>query len=80
MNGYELDYDKNCIIKYGNFEGYIGDYKDMGKGNVNVYEKPKVRTLEKQDKSSGMVSFPVIVFILSALLLIGSVILLFLVD
>lgn len=79
-NGYELDFVKNCIIRHGNFEGYIGDYKEMGKSNSNVYEKHKVRKLEKKDNNAAFISFPVIIFILSSLLLIGSAILLFIVD
>lgn len=79
-NGYELDFENNCIVRNGKFEGYVGNYNEMDKANSNVYEKPKVRTLEKDDKSSGLISFPVIIFILSTLLLIGSATLLFLVG
>lgn len=80
FNGYELDLDKNCVVRHGNFEGYVSDYKEIGKSNSNVYVKPKVRTLEKQDKNAAFVSFPVIIFVLSFLLLVGSAILLFVVD
>ena len=80
--GYSVDYNDNTLLKDGNKIGSIGDYKDMGREQSNVYEKPKVRTLEKkeQEKSAAFVSLPVIIFILSALLLIISSVLLFIVD
>lgn len=77
-NGYSIDFDNNCLVKNGQTIGSIGDYKDMGKSMVDSYTKPKVRVLEKQeDKSAAFVSLPVIMFILSALLLVTSIILLF---
>lgn len=79
---YGIDYNDNVLLKNGEKIGYIGDYKDMGQAQSNAHAKPVVRTLKKPelDKNAGMVSLPVIIFILSALLLIGSAILLFVVD
>lgn len=54
--------------------------------NDNVYSKPKVKTLSKPsmssygEKRSGFVSFPVIIFVFSFILLVVSAVLLFVVD
>jgi len=84
QDGLSIDYNNNTLMKNGQSMGYVGDYKDMGKSNNR--SKPNVRTLKKppvkdtQNKSAAFVSFPVIMFILSGLLLIGSVVLLFVLD
>ncbi|MBQ8682051.1 MAG: hypothetical protein IJ509_03990 [Bacilli bacterium] len=82
QEGYMINYEDNILTKNGQVLGYISDYKDMGKNNSNIYSKPNVRTLKKKEeyKSAAFISLPVIMFILSALLLIGSVILLFVLD
>jgi hypothetical protein len=78
---YGIDYDTNSITKNGKIAGSIGDYKDMGK--ADTYNKSNVRVLRKlpdDNKSAAFISFPVIMFVLSTLLLIGSVLLLFVLD
>lgn len=84
MDGYLPDYSNNTLLKNGQVVGYIGDYKDLGKKQENVYSKPKVRVYKKEsfssEKSAAFISLPVIVFVLSALLLITSIILLFVVE
>ena len=83
QDGYIINYDDNTLVKDGQTVGYIGDYNDMGKVNSNTYSKPytKVKKPEPNfNKSNGFVSLPVIIFVISALLLIGSVILLFVLD
>ena len=83
QEGYRINYNDNTLLKDGVVMGYIGDYKDIGKSKDNVYSKPKVRTLEKpkySNKNAAFVSLPVIIFIISALLLIVSGILLFVLD
>ena len=78
---YDIDYDTNSITKNGKIAGSIGDYKDMGK--ADTYNKSNVRVLRKlpdDNKSAAFISFPVIMFVLSTLLLIGSVLLLFVLD
>lgn len=55
-------------------------------GSSNVYSKPKVRTLSKPSMSSsgmkraGFISFPVVIFVFSFILLVVSAVLLFVVD
>lgn len=83
QEGYRINYNDNTLLKDGVVMGYIGDYKDIGKSKDNIYSKPKVRTLEKpkySNKNAAFVSLPVIIFIISALLLIVSGILLFVLD
>lgn len=83
QDGYMPNYNDNTLLKDGQVIGVIGDYKNMGRGNSNVYVKPQVRTLKKpgiQEDRAAFVSFPVILFVLSAMLLIVSGILLFIVD
>ena len=54
----------------------------MGRGNDNVYSKPNVRVLKKDmdNKSSGFAALPVIMFVLSALLFVGALIFLFVLE
>ena len=85
QEGLLIDYTNNTLVKNGQTMGYVGDYNDMGKGNQNNKNKQNVRTLKKpqensQNKSAAFVSLPVIMFVLSAMLLIGSIILLFVLD
>lgn len=83
---YMPNYEDNTILKSVGGEmqvvGYIGDSHDKQRGNSNSYSKPKVYTKKKPDseKSAAFVSLPVIIFILSAILLIVSAFLLFIVD
>ena len=85
QEGLLIDYTNNTLVKNGQTMGYVGDYNDMGKGNQNNKNKSNVKTLKKpqensQYKSAAFVSLPVIMFVLSAMLLIGSIILLFVLD
>lgn len=92
VDGYMPDYSNNTILKNGQVIGYIGDYKDLGKGEqdlyskLDTYSKPKVKVYKKEEyhspenKSAAFVRLPVIIFILSALLLIASIVLLFVVE
>ena len=84
VDGYMPDYSNNTLLKNGQLIGYIGDYKDLGKNQQNVYNKPKVKTFKKEtfhsEKSAAFIRLPVIIFVLSALLLIASIILLFVVE
>lgn len=80
-DGYRVNSEDNSLLRYDNFVGYIGNYKDMGKSISK--DRAKVKRLvksEENEKSAAFVSFPVVMFILSALLLIGSVLLLFVLD
>jgi len=83
-DGYMPNYQDNTIMKDGQVVGYIGDFKEMGRSSQSMTYKPNVRTLKKPErnfsssgKDRGFVSLPVIVFIISALLLIASAVLLF---
>lgn len=79
QNGLIIDYNNNTLMMNGKMMGNIGDYKDMGKGKT--VEKKNTRVLKKdENKSVGFVSLPVVMFVLSAMLLIGSVILLFVLE
>lgn len=84
QNGYMPNYQDNTLLKDGQVVGVIGDYKSMNHTKDNVYVKPAVRTLTKPGleptKKAGFISFPVILFIFSALLLVGSAVLLFVMD
>lgn len=77
--GYGYDSVNNIIMKDGRPEAYVGDRRDLDveKGNGNVQTKPKVRTLKRNDDDRGFATLPIVMFIISALLLIGSVVLLF---
>lgn len=81
-NGYGYDAVNNVVTKDGKPQAYVGDIRDMDRGKSNTQSKPKVRTLQKKDNddNKGFATLPVIMFIISALLLIGSVILLFVLD
>lgn len=80
-DGYMISYEDNTIQKDGQVIGTIGDYKEMGKSNkANIYKPPvRTRTLTP-DKRAAFVSLPLIIFIISALLLIASAVLLFVLD
>lgn len=87
INGYVPDYNNNTILKDGKVIGYIGDYKDNNKGNelstpkVRVYKKSEYSvSSNNQNKSKAFVRLPVIIFIISLLLLIASLVLLFVVE
>ena len=55
-------------------------YKGVGSTGLVKSSGAKVRVLRPRDKSAAFVSLPVIMFVLSALLLIGSIVLLFILD
>lgn len=84
VGGYSVN-ENNNLLRYNNVIGVIGDINDMGvnktetKANVRVLKKPD-RPVYSSDnkKSAAFVSLPVIIFIISLLLLIGSGIILFL--
>lgn len=79
QNGVWIDYNTNTLVVNGKLVGYVGDYKNMGKSNEK--DKRNVRTKKKEEnKSAAFVSFPIIMFVLSAMLLIGSMILLFVLE
>ena len=83
VDGYQINYEDNSLVRYGQMVGYIGDYKDIGKSNSREKTNVRKKVLEKntdEEKSGGFVSLAVIMFILSALLLMGSVVLLFVLD
>lgn len=81
-DGYGYDAVNNVITKDGKPQAYVGDMKDMDRGKSNTQSKPKVRTLEKKNSEDnrGFATLPVIMFIISALLLVGSIILLFVLN
>ena len=81
QDGYNINYNDNTLVRNGHTVGFIGDYKDMGKSTSKSNVRKKV--LEKNNdsnKSPAFVRLPVIMFILSFLLLIGSLVLLFVLD
>lgn len=80
QNGVWVDYNTNTLVVNGKLVGYVGDYKDMGK-SLESLNKNNVRVKKKEEnKSAAFVSLPVIMFILSAMLLVGSIILLFVLE
>lgn len=95
-DGYEFHFEDNSLYKNGRKIGYIGDYKNMksngaslGNGKVLTFKNPNAGpSFSNPDhvapslpnRSAAFVSFPVIMFILSALMLIGSIMLLFILD
>ena len=86
-DGYVLE---NNMIFNSNGEkiGIMKPYEEnVEQVNSNIYSNPKVRTLKKPEREYGssnkqaaFVRLPVIIFVLSALLLIASAVLLFIVD
>lgn len=80
--GLLIDYNNNILVKNGHVMGEIVDYNDIGRNNKNEKSKPNVKVLRKKDeyKSAAFISLPVIMFILSAMLLVASVVLLFVLD
>ena len=83
-DGYRINNEDNSLWKYGEMLGYVGDYRSMGKSASMEISKQKRLILEKKEesenKSSGFANIAVVMFVLSALLLIGSVVLLFVLD
>lgn len=80
QNGIWVDSSTNTLVMNGRLVGYVGDYKDMGKSSDSL-NKNNVRVKKKdENKSVAFVSLPGIMFILSAMLLVGSVILLFVLE
>ena len=87
-DGYEIDWETNNLKRNGEVIGAIGDINDMGKDNSK--SNSKVRVYKKETNSSmygnnndtndqaAFISLPVIMFIISLFLLIGSGIILFL--
>lgn len=86
LGGYTIDYNTNELLENGKPIGKIGDIRDMGKSNSNTKEKGYTRVYKKQTNYSqrrnpnqaAFISFPVIIFIISLLLLISSGIILLL--
>lgn len=84
VGGYAVN-ENNNLLRYNNVIGVIGDINDMGvnkteiKANVRVLKKPDRPVYSRNSKkSAAFVNLPVIIFIISLLLLIGSGIILFL--
>ena len=92
---HKINSDDNSLLNENQKIGYIGDYKNMisggnslGKGKVLTYKNPNAGTSLMPEEGhvapplnrAAFISFPVIIFILSALMLVGSVILLFVLD
>lgn len=92
---YNINPVDNSLLKKNQKIGYIGDYKNMEVGGnalgnarklslVNQNATPSISPAEDHVAPSlnraAFISFPVIIFILSALMLIGSVVLLFILD
>lgn len=76
QNGVWVDYNTNTLVMNGKLVGYVGDYKNMGRGTEKKNKNVRVKKKE-ENKSAAFVSLPVIMFVLSAMLLIGAMILLF---
>lgn len=76
QNGIWVDHNTNTLVMNGRLMGYVDDYKNMG---MSVEKNNKhVRVRKKEEKmNAAFVSLPVIMFVLSAMLLVGSIILLF---
>lgn len=87
-DGYEIDWETNNLKRNGDVIGTIGDINDMGKDNsksnskVRVYKKETNSSMYKNNNDTkdqaAFISLPVIMFIISLFLLIGSGIILFL--
>ena len=83
VGGYQINEDNNLVSTYNNtVVGQIGDIHDMDKvkekSKVRVYKpnrKLNYNSIDKKD--SGIISLPVIIFIISLFLLVGSGIILY---
>lgn len=82
VDGYGLDYEHNTLVRNGQVIGMLGSFHDrkMNPSKSSKLSNPKVRTLKKKSNRAAFVSFPVILFILSGVLLITSIFLLFVYD
>jgi len=78
--GYQINYEDNSLVRYGEKVGVIDDYKNIGKTFDKVNTKKKVLEKDDNEKSGGFVTIAVIMFVLSALFLVGSLILLFVLE
>lgn len=82
---YLIDYNDNSLYNQnGQKQGYLGDINDMGKTpeqlkqeRSNVKKLMRVKPNEESPKSAAFANLAIIIFILSAFLLIGSALLLF---
>lgn len=78
QDGVWMSYDSNTgvskLVVNGKVMGYIDHIKNM---NIKKTNKHVLTKKKPEYKSAAFVSLPVIIFVLSAMLLIGSVILLF---
>lgn len=85
LEGYVVN-ENNELIQNGRVLGVVGDASANKKYNESDKIKPMVKTLKKPErtyettKSSAFISLPVIIFIFSAILLITSFVLLFVLD
>lgn len=85
VGGYLIN-EKNNLVLYGKVVGQIGDINEMDRSsskensNVRVYKPNRKSSYYNNNKKedSGIVSLPVIIFIISLFLLIGSGIILYL--
>lgn len=74
-------YKPDSNVRFGQSVGYLDDYKDLRRNNTQEKVKIKVKTKRNlSNDRAAFVSFPVIIFILSALLLIASIVLLFVIE
>lgn len=76
QNGIWVDHNTNTLVMNGRLRGYVDDYKNM---RMSVEKNNKHVRVRRKDgnKDAAFVSLPVIMFVLSAMLLVGSIILLF---
>ena len=91
---HNINPEDNSLLNGNQKIGYIGDYKNMdiggnslSKGKMLTYKNPNAPSLRLEEdhvapalNRAAFVSFPILIFILSALMLIGSMILLFILD
>lgn len=80
-DGHYLVDEYNNLVVDGKVKGTIDDIRNMGKKNIDnkpkVYKKEKPMSTSSNNNSSGFVSLPIIIFVISFLLLVGSGIVLF---
>ena len=83
VGGYLVDENNNLQL-YSKVIGQLGDINDMGKNaarensKVRVFKPRRTPDYNKELKEAGVVSLPIIIFIISLFLLIASGIILFL--
>ena len=80
-DGHYIVDEYNNLKKDEQVKGTIDDIRNMGKRNTNnkpkIYKKEKLSVCSSDNKSGGFVNLPIIIFVISFLLLVGSGIILF---